>query len=236
MPAPDYLTLLFGRYRETPETRPFVTLDIGAKGGRPIALSGSESMRMTHWMRTMHDGILVGSGTAVGDDPQLNTRHIPAGEPHEAPTPIVLDSGLRMSVGCKLVRNYDMGRGVGKQPWVVGVLPSEEKGAWEDRRKALENVGVKVLVLDGVGLKEMLGVLRKAGIERLMVEGGARVIKSFLDASDVADTLLITTAPVLVGEDGVGWSASGSMKLEVVETRMEGRDNVVAFFARSSAV
>jgi hypothetical protein len=64
---------------------------IAGVGGKQLILSGKESMLMTHWyasliavrycldlhykarMRTIHDAILVGIGTAVNDDPQLNS-------------------------------------------------------------------------------------------------------------------------------------------------------------------
>ncbi|KAF7793459.1 hypothetical protein EIP86_004571 [Pleurotus ostreatoroseus] len=62
------------------DSRPYVTLTfaqsidakIAGKGGKQLALSGKESLVMTHWMRTMHDAIMVGIGTALNDDPQLN--------------------------------------------------------------------------------------------------------------------------------------------------------------------
>jgi 2,5-diamino-6-(ribosylamino)-4(3H)-pyrimidinone 5'-phosphate reductase len=80
--------------------RPLVTLTfaqsldgkIAGKEGKQLILSGRESMLMTHWydidlkptyisipyysqgrMRTKHDAILVGIGTALNDDPQLNS-------------------------------------------------------------------------------------------------------------------------------------------------------------------
>jgi len=36
-------------------------------------ISGEESMLMTHWMRSMHDAILVGINTIICDDPRLKT-------------------------------------------------------------------------------------------------------------------------------------------------------------------
>jgi len=89
------------------ESRPYVTLTyaqsldakIAGVGGKQLILSGAESMLMTHWfaitsllsspqpqstllisshrMRTMHDAILVGIGTALNDNPQLNSGSSP---------------------------------------------------------------------------------------------------------------------------------------------------------------
>jgi 2,5-diamino-6-(ribosylamino)-4(3H)-pyrimidinone 5'-phosphate reductase len=65
----------------SPADRPHVTLTfaqsldakIAGEHSKQLILSGKDSMVMTHWMRTMHDGIMVGVGTAVNDDPQLNS-------------------------------------------------------------------------------------------------------------------------------------------------------------------
>lgn len=63
--------------------RPFITLTFAqsldgkiAKQGQQILISGKESMAMTHRLRILHDGILVGIGTALVDDPQLNGKVI----------------------------------------------------------------------------------------------------------------------------------------------------------------
>ncbi len=50
------------------------------------------------------------------------------------------------------------------------------------------------------------------GIRSLMVEGGASVIRAFLtaagsSASPVVDTVIVTVAPVLVGNEGVGYGS-----------------------------
>lgn len=64
-----------------PPDRPHVTLTfaqsldakIAGQHGQQLILSGKQSMVMTHWMRTIHDGIMIGIGTALNDDPQLNS-------------------------------------------------------------------------------------------------------------------------------------------------------------------
>lgn len=47
---------------------------IAAAPGVQTALSGPESKAMTHYLRSQHDGILVGIGTAMADNPSLNCR------------------------------------------------------------------------------------------------------------------------------------------------------------------
>ncbi|KAJ7109951.1 dihydrofolate reductase-like domain-containing protein [Mycena epipterygia] len=221
MPAPDYLSALLAPYASPPPpTRPHVTLTfaqsldgkIAGAAGAQLALSGPESMRMTHWLRTLHDAILVGIGTALNDDPQLNTRHLPPDEPHRAPHPIVLDSRLRLPSACKLLRNHSAG--AGRRPWVVAVAPSESAPdpEWQARKDALTAAGARILLLTAGGAHTppdthaLLALLRAEGVNTLMVEGGARVISSFFNAPGCVDTLLVTTAPVLVGAAGVGWA------------------------------
>ncbi|KAJ6504356.1 dihydrofolate reductase-like domain-containing protein [Mycena vulgaris] len=226
-----------------PPARPHVTLTfaqsldgkIAGPGGAALPLSGPESMRMTHWLRTMHDAILVGSGTALADDPQLNTRHLPPGAPHRAPRPIVLDRRLRLPPTCKLLKNFNAG--AGRRPWVVAAPPAaeEEESGWQKRCDALTAAGARVLLLPSAGSEveaadptpALLSFLHTHGIRTLMVEGGARIIAAFF-ASGYVDTLLITTAPVVVGP-GVGYTVSLAPEgMRVVETRLVGRDSVVA--------
>ena len=63
-----------------------------------------------------------------------------------------------------------------------------------------------------------------------MVEGGARVIQSFL-SERLVDALIVTTAPVLVGSDGVGYSEDigqfPGLKYAGIGTELLGRDTVI---------
>ncbi|KAJ7897130.1 dihydrofolate reductase-like domain-containing protein [Mycena olivaceomarginata] len=247
--VPEYLSSLLAPYRATepPPTRPFVTLTfaqsldgkIAGAEGKQLAISGHESLVMTHWLRSLHDAILVGSGTALNDDPQLNLRHLPPGAVGKPPRPIVLDSRLRLSPTCKLLRNYTNESGRGPQPWVVAYAPASPDAEWDIRREVLVRSGARVLVLPAgeSPLTAVLALLRAEGVRSLMVEGGAQIISAFFAAASetrCVDTLLITTAPLIVGAAGVGYDVPGAspdlpQAFHVVETRLVGRDSVVAF-------
>jgi GTP cyclohydrolase II len=175
--------------------RPFVTLSyaqsldgsIAARPGRPLALSGSGSMTMTHRLRAAHDAILVGIGTVLADNPRLNVRLIPG----KNPQPVVVDSRLRFPTYANLLRNN------GTVPWIA----TSDKAEGE-RQADLEAAGARVLRIAGangwVDLSALLVRLGELGINSLMVEGGAQIINSFLSAR-LIDQIVITIAPMLVG-------------------------------------
>jgi 3,4-dihydroxy 2-butanone 4-phosphate synthase/GTP cyclohydrolase II len=175
--------------------RPYVTLSyaqsldgsIAARPGRPLALSGSQSMALTHGLRAAHDGILVGIGTLLADNPRLNVRLVEGKDPQ----PIVVDSRLRFPPYANLLRN-------GRVPWIATSADADS-----ERQAALEKIGARVLRLPAavngwVDLDAMLRHLGEMGLNSLMVEGGAQIITSFL-AARLVDQVVLTIAPMLVG-------------------------------------
>ncbi|EAU92832.1 riboflavin-specific deaminase [Coprinopsis cinerea okayama7 len=178
---------------------------IAGQNGSQIALSCSESMQMTHRLRSLHDAILVGANTAINDNPQLNTRLLPV-EDQKNPRPIILDTNLRLGPNCKLLQNYASGRGV--QPWLL--TPGSDDPDWLKRKSLLEDAGARIVIYAPSGgpraddVPSILASLSTNGIRSLMVEGGAAVIQSFVTAhlkyGRIIDRVIITVAPVFVGE------------------------------------
>jgi len=178
------------------QRRPFVTVafaqsidgSLAAETGRPLPLSGSESSAYTHRLRAAHDGILVGIGTVLADNPRLTVR-LAAG-PH--PQPIVVDSRLRFPDGAALLSHPT------HRVWIATTA-----AAPEDRLQTLCLSGAVAFPLPAnqnghVSLPGLLDALGARGIQRLMVEGGAAVITAFL-SQGLADRLSVTIAPRLVG-------------------------------------
>ncbi|MEQ8818988.1 MAG: GTP cyclohydrolase II [Sumerlaeia bacterium] len=176
--------------------RPFVTLSyaqsidgcIAARRGKPLALSGPESLEMTHQLRADHDAILIGVGTVIADDPSLTVRHV-AGE---NPQPIILDSHLRTPADCGLLTDP------ARQPWIFCTPQADA-----ERREALESAGARILEVPAdahghVDLAAAMDRLGDEGITSVMVEGGAQVITSFLTAR-LVDHVVLTITSMLVG-------------------------------------
>ncbi|KDQ31211.1 hypothetical protein PLEOSDRAFT_1014657, partial [Pleurotus ostreatus PC15] len=218
---PEFLTRLYSALPPSDGRRPRVTLTfaqsldskIAGQGGQQLILSGKESMIMTHWMRTMHDAIMVGIGTALNDNPQLN-RNNAHNNPYHLPRPIILDTNLRLKTDCKLVQNFK--NGLGRRPWVICAAPSSSDDAdFASKTKLLTDVGVRVIQIPTetghqIDIRAMLQTLSELGVRSLMVEGGASVIKSFFTgvsnpSGNFVDTVIVTVAPVFVGQQGIGY-------------------------------
>ena len=181
--------------------RPFVTLCyaqsldacLSSTPGKPLALSGPETLTLAHSLRASHDAVMVGIGTVLSDNPRLTVRHVAGRNPQ----PVVLDSRLRIPLDFHLLREP------GRSAWVAAV-----PGYAPERRQAVEAAGAAVLTCarasDGrVCLTDLLSRLASQGIRSVMVEGGVQVIRSLM-ASRLVDFLVITIAPRFIGgEHGV---------------------------------
>lgn len=170
--------------------RPFVTLSyaqsldgsIAVSSGAALALSGRESICLTHQLRSLHDGILVGISTVLTDNPQLSVREWNGPDPQ----PIVLDSHLRMPANTRLWQKNT------KRCWVLTTV-----------KESVVQDGPEILHVQSndegrVCLTAAMQLLYRKGIHSLMVEGGANVITAFLKLR-LADALVMTIAPRLVG-------------------------------------
>jgi 2,5-diamino-6-(ribosylamino)-4(3H)-pyrimidinone 5'-phosphate reductase len=189
-----------------------------------IAISGGADFARVDRLRAEVDGIVVGVGTVLADDPSL-IRH---DEPHrresrgaDAPPParIVADSR------CRTPRDADVLAG---DPDTY-VLTSE--AAPPERRETLREAGASLVVAgaERVDLGAAFERLEDEGIERLLVEGGGEVIFSLFEAG-LVDELTVYVGNVIFGgrdaptlADGEGFvSAFPELELTGIERLDEG--------------
>ena len=178
--------------RSQERSRPWVTLSyaqsldgsIATQRSAPLALSGAATLRITHSLRAMHSVILVGIGTLLSDDPQLNVRLVTGSDPQ----PVVLDRQLRFPMEARLLRGQ-------KSPWIF-----TNYNALPEREAILTKAGGRVFRSDNErhSIGNILSILGREGMSSVMVEGGASVITSFLQAQ-LVDLIVLTIASRLVG-------------------------------------
>ncbi len=145
--------------------------------------------RHARLLRFEHEAILVGTGTALADDPRLDRRtRLPSASPFLR---AVLDRALRLSPSSRLAGSVSRG------PVLVFCGPD----ASPERRRALEALGVEVEEVPdrpSLDLEEILRKLGARGVTSLLVEGGGELEGSFLDRR-LGDRLVLYLAPRILG-------------------------------------
>lgn len=218
------------RAREFRETngRPFITVSyaqsldgsIATAGRQQMQFSGPESMRLTHQLRACCQSILVGIGTVLADNPSLTVRLVEG----ENPQPIILDTRLRTPPDTKLVRRSDL------KTWIVNGNhdPLDPHGPFPPKAVTLINCKCDA---DGlIDLEALMDILARRQVDSIMIEGGARVITSFIKLK-LVDLFVITVSPKLVGGlpviDAREFKTASSLALTDVHYQRLGADLVV---------
>ena len=167
-------------------------------------ITGEKARLYGHLMRLKHDAILIGSRTALADDPLLTCR-LAKNTPAQAhPLRVVLDRQLKLPLSSQLVKTA-------KQfPLTLICGPDlaredEKSNKFAHKKQRLEAAGVTVITVplhqDQLDLKIILNKLAEIGITRLMVEGGGKVLTSFISAG-LVDDLYWIQARQMFGKDG----------------------------------
>lgn len=150
-------------------------------------ISNPASRARVHALRSGCDGILIGSGTMLADDPRLTNR---SGHGKQ-PVRVVLDSDLQISLESQLVAGID------EAPLLIVTTPNALAERHE-LAEALTRAGAELLVLPSDrGRIDLAALLDELGHRRwthLLVEGGANVLESFL-AQKLADELWVFVSP-----------------------------------------
>jgi riboflavin-specific deaminase-like protein len=208
--------------------RPFVTVSyaqsldgsIASVNRQQLQLSGAESMRLTHQLRALNHSILVGIGTVLADNPSLTTRLVPG----DNPQPVILDTNLRTPPEANLVNRQDL------STWVA----NGNHGSG-DRCSMLRQKGATLISCrcgdDGlIDLEALMEELVKRQIDSLMVEGGARVITSFIRWK-LVDLFVVTVSPKFVGGlsviDTSSFQSTSFLQLEDAHYQTLGEDLII---------
>lgn len=185
------------------------TLDgrIATGSGESQWISCEETRRLAHRLRAEHDAVMVGVGTVLRDDPQLTVRLVSG----RSPLRVIVDSTLRTPLKARVVTDHQV-------PTVLATT----RRADEKRVATFREAGVDVLTVasDHVGrvsLIDLLPALRDRAVSSILVEGGAGLITSLLEAR-LANRLVVCIAPKLLGE---GIDAVGDLHARTMDEALE---------------
>ncbi|MBY5567243.1 bifunctional diaminohydroxyphosphoribosylaminopyrimidine deaminase/5-amino-6-(5-phosphoribosylamino)uracil reductase RibD [Rhizobium leguminosarum] len=119
------------------------------------------------------------------------------------------DPNSPVSDGDGFALRQDVRQGANPDPIspLVGEIPGRAEGGaspadMDSRRAALEAAGVEVLYCNPYHPEVLLPALATRGISSLLVEGGAKTARLFLEAG-LVDRIQLYQAPVVIGERGI---------------------------------
>ena len=150
------------------QKRPYVILKwvessnkkIGVLDGSQLKISNYISDRLVHKWRSEEAGILVGTNTALNDNPQLNNRLWNG----NSPIRMVIDLQRRLPAGLKI---FD-----GSKRTIVFNYKEE---------KEVELTSYKKLSGEGAVCMQILSACYQLNITSILIEGGAHTLQSFIN-------------------------------------------------------
>lgn len=190
-----------GFFARTTLGRPLVTLKLAHSFDGRIATGTGESQwitstparRMVHAMRSRHDGVMVGAGTARKDDPSLTVRDLGI---TRQPARIVVSRRLDLPLMGQLARTAK------DIPLILCYGKDADTSliqTWRDLGATLLVCRVKGAQLDPEDVLQQLG---QHGLTRIFCEGGSALAASLIGA-DVVDHLIGFHAGVIIGAGGL---------------------------------
>jgi len=208
--------------------RPFVTVSyaqsldgsIATANRQQMSLSGDASMHLTHRLRALNRSILVGIGTVLADNPSLTTRLVDG----DNPQPVILDTRLRTPPDANLVTRQDL------STWIVNGNHGAGQRPDELRRKGATLISCPCTADGLIDLGALMQELANREVDSLMVEGGARVITSFIRWK-LVDLFVVTVALKLVGGlsviDTGSFDSTASLQLDDAHYQRLGKDLII---------
>ncbi len=182
----------------------------GLAGRKQVMITGKAARERVFQMRAMSDAVMVGIGTVLSDNPQLNCR-LP-GLMQRSPVRVVLDSRLRAPLSSAVI-----GTSQDRPTWI---FTSTEASPLAE--EILQQKGCKIFRVSAengkLDLNAVLRVLAGEGITRLMVEGGPILAASFIGAGLVDEAVLVRGEKSL-GHDAI--DAVEGMSLAALTGRMK---------------
>jgi len=150
-------------------------------------ITGEDARQKVHEDRNRYTGIMVGVGTVIADDPMLDCRI----ENGRNPTRIICDTTLRTPLNSRIVASAKT---------IPTILLTASTN--QNSHQYYINKGCQVFTIlpknDKIDLQVAMKTLAKAGIDSILLEGGASLNASALEAG-IINKVQTYIAPKLFG-------------------------------------
>ncbi len=212
-----------------------MTLDgkIATKTGSS-EISGPEDLERVHEIRKKADGIMVGIGTVLADDPRLTVHKIPSSK-SDNPIRVVVDNKARTPIDFRIL-NDDADTIIAVGSICDENNPQSDADAVSRAKAISQKADVFYSSKTPVDLVEFMDYLYSKGIKTLMLEGGATLNFSMI-RENLIDEVRICIAPMIAGGrdaktffDGEGFDyMKDAVKLELIKSYSCGKDFVMEY-------
>jgi diaminohydroxyphosphoribosylaminopyrimidine deaminase / 5-amino-6-(5-phosphoribosylamino)uracil reductase len=165
---------------------------IAAEPGQRLYISNELSNRLVHQWRSEEAAILVGTNTALLDNPELTTRLWPGNNPVR----LVVDMELRLPSSLKLFNEQ-------ARTIVFNTLKHDEEGSL-----AYYQVTHDVSLVD-----QLLNAASQLNLQSIIVEGGAKLLQSFIDENNWDEARVIENTELKNNKGLPAPSFNGTIKL-----------------------
>ena len=187
-------------------------------------ISSQKDLSTLHRIRASHDGVMIGVGTLLRDNPHLTVRHVKG----KSPTRIVVDSTARTSPNANIF----------KTPNIIIAVSSR---APKHRLRRLQQAGAQIIQAGKfkVNLRTLMARLHQLGIRSVLLEGGGTLNWSMI-SNRLVDSIVLTIAPFIIGGyrattlvDGEGISKiNRAIRLTLVKSKRQNDDVVLSYRVR----
>jgi diaminohydroxyphosphoribosylaminopyrimidine deaminase / 5-amino-6-(5-phosphoribosylamino)uracil reductase len=188
----------FVHFRRRNSDRPFIVAQLGQSLDGRIAtrtgdsryIGATPSLDHLHRIRAHVDAVVVGIGTVLADDPLLNVRRCAGRNPAR----VVIDARGRLPGDAKCLKGEDGARRIVLRARGIAGEPLPE--------------GVEIVTVDAnpdghFSMNDVAGALQASGFERVLIEGGARIVSQAIDAG-IVDRLHLMISAVIIGSGQAG--------------------------------
>jgi diaminohydroxyphosphoribosylaminopyrimidine deaminase/5-amino-6-(5-phosphoribosylamino)uracil reductase len=201
--------------------RPFVAITfsvsldgkIATRTGDSKWISSEKARKYSRTLRSHYQSILVGINTVLKDKPHLGARI----KGRKDPLRIILDSTLKIPLTSQVLRDDN-------------IIIAATANANQNKIKALSKRGIQIIIFnnDLIPLPELLQKLKERKIISVLVEGGGKVLGSFIDEK-LVDKVYAFYAPILIGGEKAVSAISGKGSLTIKDALKLEQVNVKHF-------